>query len=222
MPYAHKVTRYTISGTCLGGSEIWTTSFFAGLEGADAVPPVANSPAQVAAAWSTFFTAVGSKFSGSYKTTEVKAAYLNVDGKTDLAHVEHYAYPTPISGFGSTSSHPPQITLVATLASTLPRGIASKGRMFLPGHYTPIDATGHVPAADVTSLLTNFRTFINACNSSADLGGVVMLASRGRTGLFAGTGVNKAVASVKIGNVYDTQRRRRDNLVESYSGAAIP
>lgn len=220
--YAWAVNRYTISGTCFGGSEIWTTSFFAGRENNDSIAPTDNGLSLVADAWKTFFTSANTSISSNYKTTELKAVQLDTSGHTRLDTVKHYTYTTAPAGLGAGAINPPQIALVATLQSTLPRGLASKGRMFLPGVNIPIDNTGHVPAGSVTTLLANFRTFINACNSVQDLGGVVVLASRGRGALPITPGPIKAVSAVKIGNVYDTLRRRRNQLVESYQSAAIP
>lgn len=220
--YAWAVNRYTISGTCFGGGEIWTTSFFAGREAADSIAPTDNGVSLVADAWKTFFTNTTSSIASAYKTTEVKAVQLDTSGHTRLDTVKHFTYTTaPVGGVAS-SPMPAQVALVATLQSTLPRGLASKGRMFLPGVNIPVDATGHLPAGSMTSLLANFRTFINAVNSVQDLGGVVVLASRGRGALPVTPGPIKAVSTVKLGNVYDTLRRRRNQLVESYSAAAIP
>ena len=33
--------------------------------------------------------------------------------------------------------------------------------------------------------------------------------------------VNKVVTTIKVGNVYDTQRRRRNALAESYAAATL-
>lgn len=220
--YAWAVNRYTISGTCFGGAEIWTTSFFAGRESADSIPPTDNGLSLVADAWKTFFTAASSGISTTYKTTELKAVQLDTSGHTKLDTVKHYTYATPPVGVQAGAFLPPQISCVATLQSTLPRGLASKGRMFLPGVNILLGSDGRIPAGSLSQLVTNFRTFINAANSVQDLGGVVVLASRGRGALPIAPGPIKAVSSVKIGNVYDTLRRRRNALVETYSAAAIP
>lgn len=221
MAYAHKVNRVTISGASFGGEEEWSTGFFHGYETGDAEAPTEDDCAEIATHWQAFFTASSTKITSVWTTTQVKMATLNTDGTTDLDSVKYYNYPSSIAGNAITTVFPPQVSLVATLVSTLARGLASKGRMYLPGVGATLDSNGRMASADRLAVATNLRLFMFECSQLANNNNVPMLASFGRTAPLIGAGVNKAVHSVRVGNVYDTQRRRRNALTEAYSTVVI-
>jgi hypothetical protein len=223
--YAHKFARVTISGTCFGGAEEWSTGFQMGSPTTDIVGVGSPGAQNIATAWQTFFTAPTSYISDSYKTTQVKVAMIETDGRTNLDEIDYYLYPTPISGGGGSATNPPQITLAATLTSDNQRGLASKGRMYLPGISLGVNnATGKITTSFVTSVVANFKTFLDSVNTAAGTSGKVILASKGRRTQNLGTdgqpiyidGRSAWVTGCRIGDVLDTQRRRRNGLVETY------
>lgn len=224
MTYAHKVNKVTISGTCFGGSEIWSTGFFLGAEGADAPEVTAPAPNIIADYWQVFFEHAQSEVSWAWLTTEVKVAKLDVTGETVLDEVEYYNYPAAIDGGKQSNGLPPQVSIVATLISSNVRGLASKGRMFLPGLAPNIGQFGKIDAAQLGAIATNLNTFLSAVNDDFGVPGKIILASFGHvtakdlsgkpTGW--GPGENKLVEHVRLGDVFDTQRRRRNALNEVY------
>jgi hypothetical protein len=224
--YAHKWVRVTISGTMHNAAEQWSTSFQMGSPSADMVDAQAPGAQSIATAWSTFWTTSANKFSYQYFTKQVKCALINEDGTTDVDAIDYYDYPSPLGGgYNTTGPLPPQIALAATLTSDRQRGLASKGRMYLPGISESIEpATGKLATTYVTTLATNFKTFLDAVNTAGGASGKVVLASAGHKGappapgeppLYAG-GVTAWVTGCRIGNVFDTQRRRRNDLLEAY------
>lgn len=221
MAFAHKVVRVTISGTCFGDSEIWSTGFYLGREDADAEAPTDANAATVAAAWATMFTHADTKIGSNYFSSTVKLALLNVDGKTDLENVVQYDWATRPQGPNGGTTYPAQIALVASLRSEKKRGIASHGRMYLPGVSAPIDGTGKMTSSFYPAIATKVGALFQTLVTDTTLPGYPVLASKGKAGLFAGAGETQGITSVKVGNVYDTQRRRRNALVESYSTVAI-
>jgi hypothetical protein len=222
MVYQFKPIRVTISGTCFGAAEEWSTGFFVGDEDDDATAPTQAFVDDVATYWQTFFTASNSKISNRYQTTEVKAALLNADGSTDIDSVVHHTYGTAISGVYTVNHNVPQASLVVTLTSANLRGLASKGRMYLPGYAPSIGTDGKISGTDIGLVSTTFQTFMNAVNGSFNIPGAVILASKGRpTAVPPLAGPSKTVTGYKIGNVYDTQRRRRNQLVETYTSGTI-
>jgi hypothetical protein len=117
---------------------------------------------------------------------------------------------------------PPQVSLVATLTSAKARGYGSKGRMYLPGVNAPILSTGKITTGSVTPIVANLKTFFDTINASVDVPNNVILNATASTK--AGSVHDAAiwpVTGVKVGDVYDTQRRRRNQLVEAYSAAAL-
>lgn len=224
--YAHKIARVTISGTMFSAAEQWSTGFFMGSPTTDVTGVNAPAAQSIATAWTTFFNAAGSKISNSYNTTQVKVAMLNEDGTTNLDEIDYYTYPAPIIGGNTAAPLPPQITLAATLTSDNQRGLAAKGRMYLPGVNAALFAAeGKIGIADTGTISTNLKTFFDAVNLGAGVPGKVILASKGRKSQDTGTdgqpiyigGVSAWVTGLRVGNVYDTQRRRRNGLVETYS-----
>jgi hypothetical protein len=219
MVYAHKVCRVTLSGTMFGGTEVWSTGFFVGAKDAD----TAAAPNQAAAdavrdAWTTFFISDAAKISKDYQFTTAKLASIADDGHTVLDEVV-YSYPaTTISGYSTHNQNlPPQCSLVCTLTTVRPRGLASKGRMYLPGVIGPVLSTGKLSSSDVTGISNGLKTFFDAVNASSDVPGQIILAAKGTGLLPALTAQNEWVTGFRVGDVVDTQRRRRNNLVEVYT-----
>ena len=220
MAYAHSVTRVTISGTAFGGVEEWSTGFFLGYEDADASNPTQTLADDIKTAWQTFFTTASSKVGSNWKTDTIKLAQWTAAGATMPENIIYSTYGTPISGASSSPALPAQISLVCTLQSSLIRGLASKGRMYLPGTTATVDATGKMTSADVLAIKNNLVTFFNAVNTAGGAAGQVILASKGRVSP-AAAGVNKEVTIVKVGDVLDTQRRRRNGFTEVYTSGTL-
>lgn len=223
-PFAHKVNRVSIIGDCFSSSEHWVTGFYLGAPDADASDP-AGSAGAIGPLWSTFFTNTGSKVSNLFRTLQIKVATLGTDGKTDLEAVDWYDYPTPPVGGNTSSAFPPQVALAATITSEIQRGLAAKGRMYLPGVCALLTSTtAKISSTDTGTIATNFKTFLDAVNSSSSVAGNVILASHGHfvkatdtTPAFYALPKNAAATGCRVGDVYDTQRRRRNELPEVYT-----
>jgi hypothetical protein len=215
--YAHKVTRCTISGTCFGGAEIWSTGFWLGREGADAAAVDPTQAAAIGAMWSTFFTGASNGVNFRYETTQVKLARMNTDGNTDLENVEYWTPSSAVVGGETGAPFPAQISLAATLISSNVRGPASKGRMFLPGVHIAVGADGRADSGALGTTATALNTFLSEINDSTDVPDYLLLVSH-ESGLPVPTrnSQNKYVEHLRMGNVFDTQRRRRNALTEVY------
>ena len=220
-PYAYRVTRVTIEGTFGASGEIWTTGFYMGNVSADADLPTQQLADDIRTAYTTFHTTAGSYISNSCNFTGVKVSSIGTDGKSDANDTVYSNPASPVQG-ARVEIWPPQISLAATLIGVSARGLASKGRMYLPGVVRVIDNTYKIDGTNQASILTNVKNFITACNASTATPNVVILASHGqlnkdRTPKLGGLGpVNHEVTAVRLGNVYDTQRRRRNGLTENY------
>lgn len=223
MAYQNAHVKVTIMGTSCEGAEEWSTGFRMGQEGdgggnfaigagfVDALLPL----------WSTFFTSATSYIHNSWKTTAIKASIILPDGKTDLANIVTVPYATPIAGGGSGSPYPPQISLVATLMAASPVGLGAKGRMYLPGVNAAVQSSGKLLSANVTNIANGLRTFLDAAENAANSPGYVINASKGRPGVPFTAPINRRVTAVRVGDVFDTQRRRRNGLTETYTSAAM-
>lgn len=222
MAYRHKVVRCTAFGSCYSGAEEWSTGFYMGDVTSDALAPDQGSADFFLTAWQTFFTNTTTGITNQYKTEGVRVALLNTDGKTDL-NANFYAYPTvPFAGTGGAQNIHPQLTLVASLQARPDRGLGAKGRMFLPGIAHSIGSNAKLTPADTAKVALNLKTLFDTMNGSTEIWGNVINASRGRgLGVGGDMPVNRNVEDVLVGDVYDTQRRRRNQLQETYSTQAI-
>jgi hypothetical protein len=220
VPFANRVTKVTIFGTSMQGTEEWSTGFFMGVIGDDPLPPVEAGASYIAAQWKTFFQTSAVSISSKWQFTGVKIATLNTDGTTKSDEVVYHYETTPASGVGSIH-WPAQVALVATLTSDTPRGLASKGRMYLPGVASSLTDAGKLSNTTVSAVATGLKTFFDNVNDSIDATGNVILASKGSTPPLIGAPVSRPVTGLRVGDVPDTQRRRRNQLVEVYENRVV-
>jgi hypothetical protein len=87
------------------------------------------------------------------------------------------------------------------------RGPARRGRVFLPMPALAVGTNGRFATADLPGVLTSYKTMID--EMGAALGAPLIVASR--------NGFSSPVVQLRAGDVPDTQRRRRNDLLEAYS-----
>lgn len=212
----------TLAGTFGGGAEEWNTGFFFGNANADADLPTQAVADMIRDKWAATVPLIS--MSSQYSCTYVKLSSLGTDGKSSAADTVYSTMPANTNG---TSSQwiAPQLSLVASLFSSTVRGVGSKGRMFLPGVAYGVGLDGHITVGNAQNVADKMGQFFHDINADATSANVVILASHGSlnpdgTPKIGGSGpVNRAVVGLKVGNVYDTQRRRRNQLAEVYSTA---
>ena len=119
---------------------------------------------------------------------------------------------TPVKG-GVEGAGMPQQTLCVSLLTGAKRGLASRGRFYPPATVLSLGADGTVGDSAVTRVAQAARTLITNLNNwpgtDTPLGGQVVV--------LGGNGTTRPVTAVSVGNVMDTQRRRRNKLRESYT-----
>ena len=115
----------------------------------------------------------------------------------------------------------PQASVVASLRSGLVTGSGNFGRMYLP--HTALSMLADSPHASSTTTATvaeAFRVFLNAVRDdvneviAATVFPFIMTQVAGQS--------SKLVQEIRVGDVTDTQRRRRNQLQEVYSVLPIP
>lgn len=135
---------------------------------------------------------IGLSASGSYASS--RAYYRQANNPHAV-----YSSETKSSLVGSnTASSPNQVAIVHSLL-TARAGRSNRGRCYWPW----LASTGSLTSTNVTNLATEMAAFITAMNTHATTDfGVAIAASVGR----GGTSITK----VRVDDVCDTQRRRRD------------
>jgi hypothetical protein len=207
-------------GASGSGSDIWQC----GLHLADFTPsgsPPMPSSGDLEDLWAIvrdYHVNAGQTISSGAAIHWLKAALLDQDGEYTEAPVivEHGPYGGAVT---STQSASPQDALAVTLWSGSTFGKANYGRFYLPWFCGTV-ATGTGRLDDVSTVLANSLGLIQDVNawaaayaSPAD----VAVANMSQVG----TGTTKRVTHVRIGNVKDTQRRRRNRIGEVVQTAAL-
>ena len=227
MPYPRHY-RLTMSGT-LFQSEVWSCTLHQGIGGipldADILSAARDGLAGKAAHVQTWFETPGSGINYSAKLTEVKFNVIDSSGHY-LSNTEVNTHIYPGAGIETSSPGlrviaPPQISLVMSLGTNLKRGPGSRGRIFIPsGLLGPLTQTSpRIDPSYCDAAMASFKTLVDGLNNwdgidTLPTGNVCVV-----SGL--GGGIWNAVTSLRVGDIYDTQRRRRNKFNETYRTTAI-
>lgn len=146
----------------------------------------------------------------------VKAARIGTDGKYVS---EPYILPASAEGYYA-DNYVPQATFVNTLVSNQWRNPGKYNRFYLPGFLPGGGGIYKLSPTDNQAYVTALKSFIEGLNSAVS--GLPNLSSL-YVGVVSnvGSGQSNEVIEVRVGNIIDTQRRRRNALVEDYKTADI-
>lgn len=197
---------------------MWSCGLRTGVLGA------APSNANLASAAGVVATQIGTVISSATNVmgttvtlTQCTARYLNAAGQTvDLAIAPPAA---PVSGVG-TVQKPNQCALVVTLLTNAPtrRG---RGRIYLPFIGGASMSAGKYNAPVQIGVRDSMKAAINAINSSITTSLAAQLCVHSQVAPLTTASV-QLITAIRVGDVIDTQRGRRDGIVETYSVASIP
>ena len=136
-------------------------------------------------------------------------AYL-VDQATGVT-ISEGACGSAYAGSGVSAALPPQCAVAVTLRTAL-SGASYRGRYYLPApEVTGLTTVGRLSNTAKNQILVSLT---NAHGAEIATGPTVTIYSRVHHSI-------EQVTQISVGDVVDTQRRRRDKLVESRSGNAI-
>lgn len=208
--------RVAISGTLAGGTEDWSTGFW--YTDPDQIAPPEPGSLQ---AWAA---AIVAGLSVSVNSG-VKNA-LSTSGK--ITRIDTYWYPdvtAPAAGAATASadyagSSTPNLPLQCAVVCSLRTPINTRrgrGRVYWPAVGLTVTAAGKLNLANAPSLQTNFRTMFTEIANAWPETGELDLAVVSKVG-----DTVTPVTQLRVGDVIDTQRRRRDALVEVYQSVVYP
>jgi hypothetical protein len=125
---------------------------------------------------------------------------------------------TPGAGVrGGGNPCPPENAIVVSLLTDVSRGHAHAGRMYLPAGQGPGNSlnSGRLVAAYAVQVRDWFHTFIEGVRTATGPAltgiGIPCVMSN------IGAGVTRPITGIKVGDVADTMRSRRNRLVENYT-----
>lgn len=136
----------------------------------------------------------------------------------DLVSQADHARATPVNGTVTNVAHPFQTSIVTSLRTT-GTGARGRGRLYLPATGMTLDNTLRPNATLVGQTLTGMRQWLTA------VGGAIGATTVNAPVLSVWSRVSAStlpVNSIQMGDVPDTQRRRRDSLIESYTALSYP
>lgn len=156
--------------------------------------------------------------------TSLKVNGIGTDGKYLRPDSFEHVYTSGIPG-PQTGLVPSQLSHAVSLRTAVGRGLASKGRFYLPPTWSTVQtqADGRVTTTVAASLATaakNLIANINTAYAGAQTGDEAVM----RVGVTSNvrTGAQHAVTRVQVGRVVDTIRSRRTSLDEDPQGVAVP
>lgn len=212
---ATNIFRVTIQGTAPNG-EVWSINpcyQFGDFPIDDPTFSEMNAAAAAVGAISPGVNLLGT-LSTNYAITGVRIEARTYSGALNV--VGEYVRPTPISGTG-TATKPFQTCVVFSLRTARPGG-SGRGRLYWPAAgATMTSATQRWDATQRGLCLTGMVAYLQAIGDAMEAplglaGSGLMVWSRT---LATATPVNE----LQTGDIFDTQRRRRDAVAENYVAA---
>lgn len=152
--------------------------------------------------------------------SELRSIRIAAVGADGIEIGDALEYETEIALEGNITNTLPQSTLCLSLRSGMTTGAANYGRMFLPHTRIPLVALTARASPSITSQIANTaKTFINGVTALVD---ALVTATVFPVIITHKTGAaSKIVASLAVGDITDTQQRRRNRLPEQYSFIAL-
>jgi len=217
MPNAN-VIRVSILGAMPNG-EVWSVNPVWQIGGVSTTEDVTAEMAQTmatAVAAIVVPTGLQSAIGPGVSVTGCRLEARKWDGTLATQAEAFKASPTVGTG---TVSHPFQTSIVASLR-TAGIGGSGRGRLYWPGTGVPIQNTLLRPtAATVTSILSGMKTYLTSITAALN----VTLFNDPILSVWSRTNSSTLpVNSIQMGDVLDTQRRRRDALIEAVQALSFP
>lgn len=171
------------------------------------VAPTQAKVDAVAALASTWWTSAGMAQDQDHYLTEVKASLCDATN-----HVVGDPVVSALTGVNGAVErlHPPQIAVRVSLNGD-GRGRSKQGGFYVPGTGQSMNSDFRLYTASAAALAATTHTF---------LAGVEAIPF-GRVCVASGVLGNVPVTLIRVGDVFDTIRRRRDELPEAYSSVAL-
>ncbi len=177
------------------------------------LPDVTELGTLLAGPLTTFHAAASSWLSAGVTLGWAKAASIDAVGHYTTEPV--YVTQTPVPG-GSTGTlrGGPQVSACITLWSGQGLGQANYGRFYVPWWEAQVETSGHVQTGPRDNMAENAASLVQDINAWA----ITALSASTRIMIMSklGTGASKRAKYVKVGDVKDTQQRRRRQLAEQY------
>lgn len=211
-----QILRVSIRGALPGG-EVWSVNPCWEVNGqvGDIVTAGQAQTLATAIANVAYPTALTQAMSAGTTVSSIRVEGRRLDGALE---VQAEAALLGLTNGTGAQAHPYQTAIVLSLR-TPGVGASSRGRMYWPATAQSLDATTlRLTTSNANSLLTGFKTFLSGVETAIH----VTLPEANLTVWSRSTQNFHNVNGLQLGNILDTQRRRRDRLIEGYVGVSFP
>jgi hypothetical protein len=193
--------KHTLSGTFPGDEWSFSIHTLSALAVADSQT-----------AWASAVTALWTGHLDAYIATDVEATQSKTVSITQATgrQINRVEAAIALPGVAATATLPPQCSCVVSL-NTVVATRAGRGRFYLPPFATGALTAGRLAAGTVTGVVTAVEAMFTSLVASGEtpvLYGVTTFLALGITG-------------GSVGDVVDTQRRRRNRLVEARTALTV-
>lgn len=228
MAFPQNVLKLTWGGSLAAGQDIWSCGTYLDAsigDGNNFTPEqwagVANILTPYAAAVRQMHIDADTRIPSGVRLEWVKLALLGPNGNY-IAEAHEYIYPSPVSGGGG-SAYIPQVACVVTLVSEKYKDPGKYNRFYLPVENTSSTGGYKMTAAQTQGVAASAAAFIEALDTTYtyEQGGNTLTSTV--TPVVASKSWNQLmpVVSLRVGDVLDTQRRRRNKVYENYTEQVV-
>lgn len=161
----------------------------------------------IATAFRVYLDALKAFQASAFRWTEIRLSAFEADGDV-INGATVIALETPVVGTDSTQDLPPQTAIVQSLV-TSGRGPRNRGRWYVPAHSSNQTASGGtVGTSAMDSMNTAAKALWDTMEALSWIRPAVVSATRQSY---------STVVSFKVGNRFDTQRRRMQGVRETFN-----
>lgn len=216
----------TIIKGSLGATEVWSTGTNWGIFGLAPDVPDQAAADGILAKLLTYTTSTN--IPSTLRAAQGQGVYIDgwrVELRAEdesILSVAEGLLGSPLQGTVA-ATKTPQDCLVLSLRTNTP-GARGRGRMYWPAIGATLDAGFKLTSPTPAAFAADFKTWLNAIGTQMNSYYIgisstrrVVLSVRSTT-----DHVNRDVVSLQVGNILDTQRRRRDNIPETYASVVYP
>ena len=193
---------HTLSGTTPEGT--WSFGVWTSNTGDDAAAALTKFQTAVAAMWAGDMDAY---ISDQVSYTAQKTVTVDPSSGRQIARADGAVSD---AGADTGETLPPQVALAVTLRTGLATR-AGRGRFYLPPFAVTQMLNGRLPSATQTDVLDQVNQFFDSFIANSHTPVIYHRSAASTT----------SVTRIAVGDVYDTQRRRRDTYAESYAEATL-
>lgn len=207
MAYPGNFLRLVVGGDLYAPGDVftWSLSLY---RPAEMYSPPDEVPEDVVDATTAFFTDSTAISSGA-RLRWIKLNQIGEDGRYTELNTVQYDYDTPYPIGANTARVAPQVSLAITLRTAASRGLASRGRFYIPLPARALETTGLLSPTAQGDYAEAATDYLDALNAALTPWRVSVMSE-------VGDGAVRPVTYVQVGRVLDTIRSRRNAFTENY------